>query len=124
MSIEKRIKIARASGWFVHQEGSVWYVSHFAEPNFKNAAFRAEPLVPNYFTDLNAIHEAAMAMPASFRKSMRFHLYEICGQMLAHEATAEQRSEAFLRTCESRTAPAARQLEVELERLRKLNLML
>lgn len=47
---------------------------------------------------LDVMHELIMQRPASFRKAMRFHLYEITDQMSAHFANAAQMAEAFIRT--------------------------
>ena|SRR5258705_8577119 len=57
-----------------------------------------EDSLPNFLTDLNAIHRVVMRQPASVRKAMRFWLCEMTDQMSAHDATAAQRSEALLRT--------------------------
>jgi hypothetical protein len=56
-----------------------------------------EGMVPDYVNDLNAIHEATMTLSVAQRKAMRFWLYELTDQMSAHDATAAQRCEAFLR---------------------------
>ena len=57
-------------------------------------------LVHYYLSDLNAMHDAVMSQSPAFRKAMRFELYEICGQMEAHDATAPERAKAFLRVAE------------------------
>lgn len=53
--------------------------------------------VPDYLNDLNAMQEAEEQAGLVIIKAMRFHLWEICGQMTAHHATAAQRAEAFLK---------------------------
>lgn len=47
--------------------------------------------------DLNAIHEAVEVQGEKIIKAMRFWLFEICGQMRAHHATAAEQSKALLK---------------------------
>lgn len=54
--------------------------------------------LPNYVTDLNAIHGAIMHQPEKFRKAIRFTLYALTDQMSAHFADAPTMAEAFLLT--------------------------
>jgi hypothetical protein len=53
--------------------------------------------VPDYLHDLNAMHNAEWELGEPIIKAMRGLLWEICGQMTAHSATAAQRAEAFLK---------------------------
>lgn len=64
---------------------------------FDDAGNMIEDSLPNFLTDLNAIHRVVMKQPALVSKAMRFWLYEMTDQMSAHDATAAQRSEALLR---------------------------
>lgn len=59
---------------------------------------RVLELLPRYTTDLNAMHAVVMQATVAVRKQMRFWLYEMTDQMSAHDATARQRAEAYLRT--------------------------
>lgn len=72
-----------------------YFLAHYsdgsARPNYTG------PL-PDYLNDLNAMHGAVKSQPASVMKAMRFWLFNLCDEMTAHEATAAQRAEAFLRT--------------------------
>jgi hypothetical protein len=55
--------------------------------------------LPNYCTDLNAMHEAEMTLPTlpdNRRSEFRWRLGLICVQPI--HATARQRAEAFLKT--------------------------
>jgi hypothetical protein len=54
--------------------------------------------IPDYLNDLNAMHEAEEQAGEPVIKAMRACLWEMCGQMAAHHATAAQRAEAFLRS--------------------------
>lgn len=54
--------------------------------------------VPDYLNSLDAMHEVVKSQPEIVIKGMRFYLWEMCGQMKAHDATAAQRAEAFLKT--------------------------
>ena len=56
-----------------------------------------EQLIPDYLHDMNAIYAAEEKAGPQVIEAMRFWLYEFCGQMHAHHATAAQRAEALLR---------------------------
>lgn len=64
----------------------------------KNKCWMYPHQLPDYLNDLNAMHDAAMLQPEAIRKAIRFYLYEITDQMSAHDATASQRAEAFLKS--------------------------
>lgn len=54
--------------------------------------------LPDYPNDRNATFEAAQQLGEAVIKAMRFWLFELCGEMKAHHATAAQESEAILRS--------------------------
>lgn len=94
----KRIAIAEACGWREYHEkgGTLKGITDWEgyDPSGKFCLFED---LPDYLNDLNAMHEAEEQAGLEVTKAMRFHLWEICGQMTAHHATAAQRAEAFLR---------------------------
>ena len=77
---EQRIAIAEACGWKTgYRDPEAWH-----------------PL-PDYLTDLNAMHEAENSLTTAQMTTMSQYLYRRLG-MLWGFATASQRAEAFLRT--------------------------
>lgn len=96
------IAIAEALGWR-HREGGMWYCP--------DGSTVPETLIPNYTTDLNAMHEVENQIAASLEDTYEFWLRDLTktsalairrsfiGECfdLAH-ATALQRAEAYLRT--------------------------
>jgi hypothetical protein len=55
--------------------------------------------VPNYLTDLNAVHEVEKILNEDQHRHYRFNLIEVVGtESKFHRATARQRCEALLRT--------------------------
>lgn len=110
---QMRIAIAEACGWrlfyqwmnstdlsTVVQKG-VWYLDG-------NSGHISFDMLPDYLSDLNAIHEAEKVLPYKQLEKMHAHLAEIVvtavprNRHTAHDfiwhATAAQRAEAFLRT--------------------------
>lgn len=101
------IAIAGACGW--RRCIGMLQPRHETEPKCwrnDNGAEYTRP--PSYTTDLNAMHEAELSKPFSFRKKFRGFLRSVMSaslrsglfaawEELAH-ATARQRAEAFLRT--------------------------
>jgi hypothetical protein len=85
---QQRIAIAQACGWFFMDDS--WHY-----PNGAKALS-----LPDYLTDLNAMHEAAKVLKSKERMQWSDWLHKIAGYHsydLA-QATAAQRAEAFLRT--------------------------
>jgi len=80
--------IAEACGW--EAKGNTWLA-----PN-KTPVFASD--VPNYCTDLNAMHEAEEALKGRQFGAYGIALNDIEGSLWGIRATARQRAEAFLRT--------------------------
>jgi exo-beta-1,3-glucanase (GH17 family) len=109
---EINVAIAEACGWknihFYEDNAGPGFWSGIPqiseEDVFKMNLTRLEYLrkfgtkIPDYCNDLNAMHEAEKQAGMKVIKGMRFYLYEMTDQMLAHHATARQRAEAFLKT--------------------------
>jgi hypothetical protein len=87
--------IAEACGWKHHADGRHYY-------NGKHLLWRTGKDLPNYCTDLNAMHEAEKVMTDEQCVFVRMHLRERLENNPASRyvwnATARQRAEAFLRT--------------------------
>jgi len=97
----QRIAIAKACGLSVVSDG----ITHCLTPcHLDTGKFDPQgkglTTVPDYLNDLNAMHEAIMSQSGEFRVRYRNILADLCGAQHFHNATAEQRSEAFLRTLE------------------------
>lgn len=108
MSPEKqRIAIAKACGWKRHADGLGYYQG-------VHPALMGGRAIPNYLTDLNAMHEVeSKSFNTAQREDFACHLLNIVageeyqrgdfvsitrvGFILTH-ATASQHAEAFLRT--------------------------
>jgi hypothetical protein len=104
----QRIAIAKTCGWKIslneetseHQE--YWYVEGGGSCGTYGSKEYAVKALPNYLTDLNAMHEAEKQLIAKSQQD-RFMYYLQQGYAsdqfwcIAH-ATAAQRAEAFLRT--------------------------
>jgi hypothetical protein len=93
--------IAEACGWQFKEV----FESSFSDPSKKVSRGKKwhsptgyQTNLPDYCNDLNAMHEAEKQAGMKVIKGMRFWLYEMTDQMLAHHATARQRAEAFLKT--------------------------
>lgn len=106
----QRIAIAEACGWkWTHTEVSPLGIPPVLAKETRAAMF--EMRLPNYLTDLNAMHDAEKVLYADQAKSNRYaefilDILEIptpfigtarCA-FLTNHATAAQRAEAFLRT--------------------------
>ena len=92
-----RIVIAGYCGWrpYYGKGNTPWLENpEFYSPNGK---FSLLVDLPDYLNDLNAMYSAVMSCPEDEQKAMRAILWEICGQMKAHNATAHQRATAFLK---------------------------
>lgn len=88
---QKRIKIAEACGWKSQTIGPSWHQS--------------ETKMPDYFNDLNAMHEAEkvlsneqwadyiMAFGKIFAQDVSTHYWSLARSLI--RATAAQRAEAF-----------------------------
>ncbi len=100
----QRIAIAEACGWkeLYFEDTSVWGkapldLAYKGERGFAVIAYE----VPNYHTDLNAMHEAEKTFENC---EIKWHTYnhQLVRLLEAHRhvvhATAAQRAEAFLRT--------------------------
>lgn len=85
----QRIAIAEVCGWWGNRNGLLM------RPPLNNSDYCE---IPDYLHDLNAMNEAVSSQPYSVKKAMRYWLQTLCDEMTAHEATASQRAEAFLRT--------------------------
>lgn len=103
---QKRIKIAEACGWFECGTGSSWSWRHSSFTDEKQDVLTEN--LPDYFNDLNAIHEALSILQ---EKDTEFgkHLADVLGLKHKHDfgvwkhasiafiakATATQLAEAF-----------------------------
>jgi cell division inhibitor SulA len=90
-----RTRIGHASGWML--------IGGCFSPDYHGWTKRdGGPMemvaLPDYLNDLNAMHAAVMAQSPTFRKAMRFWLYEITDQMSAHFASAQEMAQAFVLT--------------------------
>ena len=109
----QRIAIAEACGWVHHPieavgaqaqifDGRVW----FRHPNSNTIACPRD--LPDYLSDLNAMHEAELTLTEDFREEYLYQLGIVAktnthsdymkNLWLGTTATASQRAEAFLRT--------------------------
>lgn len=83
--------IAEACGWTginaTHKSGKA-----------PNADYVGSEFIPNYCTDLNAMHEAEEALKGKQFGTYGIALNDIEGSLWGIRATARQRAEAFLRT--------------------------
>ena len=104
---QKRIRIAEACGWtaviFSSSEArKAWEKPGVLTPEGFSQHWDAE--LPDYFGDLNAMHEAEKALPPSLRNTycLRLCWAARLGEgeeyFRVHCATAEERAEAFGRT--------------------------
>ena len=104
---QQRIAIAKACGWQKVRETSFGLFG--CRPEADISVFSDEYLcagpVPDYLSDLNAMHEAEKVLSDSQCKKYRDVLVaEVIGwsayenELIAIHATAAQRAEAFLRT--------------------------
>jgi len=99
---EKRIKIAEACGWMMEKSKKRAKVGYLISPDFKSrvTVWKDGQLggigLPDYFNDLNAMHEAEKALGAGDRRKYTNSILGI-GKLQFHSihATAAQRAEAF-----------------------------
>lgn len=100
----QRIAIAEACGWKVVGQEQCTYANGgtttrplWKHPTEDRYGTIGSGLVPNFLTDLNAMHEAESVI-----KQKSIYWYELCkvaeGTCNAALSTATQRAEAFLRT--------------------------
>lgn len=105
-ALERRIRIAKLCGWrstqWEGEEEPLWEL-----PGNSFTRLRTTKELPDYLNDLNAIHMAVMAMPKQLRMKHDVWLMLICSHedgtwdlFDVHNATAEQRAEAFILTME------------------------
>jgi len=103
---EKRIKLAEAGGWLVTDRGHNGYKLQGSRHGWKQGFKPEEP--PNYFHDLNEVHELEKVLNAGqiityLRKLYRYtkpakvgaNPWEIICVRVAIHATAAQRAEAI-----------------------------
>jgi hypothetical protein len=92
----QRIAIAEVCGYRKGEAAPFWLATPIGQP-FKACGLED---LPDYLSDLNAMHEAVKALDREQRNDYGNWLFNICGTswLLAVEATAAQRAEAFLRT--------------------------
>lgn len=100
---QQRIAIAEVCGWKPHPDGVGYYQGEFS-------IWRSAKPLPDYLTDLNAMHEAEKVLTAiqwaeyTMNLGAIFVRMGVCktwsddGSVMAISATAAQRAEAFLRT--------------------------
>ena len=96
---KQRIAIAELCGWTRLDQGQGYGRPPLTKTDFK---------IPDYLTDLNAMHEAEKTLPSELTLNYDKLLHTSCHQavndnniprvMYAWHATAVQRAEAFLRT--------------------------
>ncbi len=91
--------IAPIHGWDLDPEEAHEWESRGSWVKSPRGQMKGRYEIPNYCTDLNAMHEAEMTLPTlpdNRRSEFRWRLGLICVQPI--HATARQRAEAFLRT--------------------------
>jgi hypothetical protein len=99
---EKRIKLAEAAGWKVHPKDRFIVIP-------PNSPHSVQPLhtIPDYFNDLNAVHELEKLLGEKHVRSYAFTLSRVLDttptvdlddQFLNIHATATQRCEAIGKT--------------------------
>ena len=87
------VAIAEACGWIVTTPS-------FGIPPTQTAFSKLHgyDVLPNYCTDLNAMHEAEKYLEADSWYDYALRLNEVCWHWALIHAPARQRAEAFLRT--------------------------
>lgn len=91
---EINIAMAEACGWQIHPKDRFIVIP-------PNSPHSVQPLstIPSYTADLNAMHEAVLAMPQDWQDRFTIELTRHCGShKLAVNASARQRAEMFLHT--------------------------
>ena len=90
---EQRIAIAEACGW-KRLQGDEYSITEWLHPQLGLA--KNENELPDYLSDLNAMHEAEKAFDGEQWLDYLLYLCGVCNMHL-DSATAAQRAEAFLR---------------------------
>jgi hypothetical protein len=95
---QKRIAIAEACGWKIHPKDRFIVIP-------PNSPHSVQPLytIPDYFNDLNAMHEAEKVLSRGQLHRYMLNMQKVNGlggnnHWLNFHATAEQRAEAFGKT--------------------------
>lgn len=90
-------RIAEACGWGWFQK--IWTGETLGKPISEQGPLRS---IPDYCTDLNAMHKAEKVLTyeqcAFFRTHLRERIENHAASLFVWHATARQRAEAFLRT--------------------------
>jgi hypothetical protein len=94
---EKRIKIAEACGWKLVTNDPD-YQPYWLSPNGNMAGTDCGVRIPNYFHDLNVMHDAEGILTLSEEQLYFETLHETAGNTMFYRATASQRAEAFGKT--------------------------
>jgi hypothetical protein len=93
---QQRIRIAEFCGWKDCHLSASWasIIGTLYEVNGNQYA-----MIPNYFSDLNAMHEAEKILTAQQRRSYVSYIFNLPASECESNtfATAAQRAEAFLR---------------------------
>lgn len=94
--------IAEACGWTEIQDSGVWHHHKlWGYPPLKpGQCGNSFHYLPDYCTDLNAMHEAEKTLSETNMFVMAHHIERLVSRHRQHyfHATARQRAEAFLRT--------------------------
>jgi len=94
---QQRIRIAEFCGWKDCHLSASWasIIGTLYEVNGNQYA-----MIPNYFSDLNAMHEAEKILTAQQRRSYVSYIFNLPASECESNtfATAAQRAEAFLKT--------------------------
>lgn len=99
--------IAQASGWTEIHDSGVWHHHKlWGYPRLKpGQGGNSYHYLPDYCTDLNAMHEAEKVLSPQQEKDYFANIKEIVGDNIwyrtvgkTYRATARERAEAFLRT--------------------------
>ena len=96
---QKHIKIAEACGWRIVQANV--HTMHVWEPGAESPArlgLNLEDKLPNYFNDLNAMHEAEKILEVSQQKEYEQLVSDSTCTMFKLHASARVRAECFGRT--------------------------
>jgi hypothetical protein len=94
---EKRIKIAEACGWKLVTNDPD-YQPYWLSPNGNRVGTDCGVRIPNYFHDLNVMHDAEGILTLSEEQLYFETLHGTAGNTMFYRATASQRAEAFGKT--------------------------
>lgn len=92
----QRIAMAKLLGWHQIENSGPLNFPWSGYPPTVYIIGRKRQL-PDYLGERNLTFDAAEQLGEATIKAMRFWLFEICGEMKAHHATAAQETEAILR---------------------------